>query len=578
MVSRVCVPLVVLAGVVIGGASARADVGPENVMVVVNRRHAASQTIANHFIQLRGIPDVNVCELEWEGSLTNIDVDTFRTDILLPVVQRIDARGLGAQIDCIVYSAGFPYAIDFDKDVKEDDDLGPTADKHRTGSLTGMTYLSPLVMAKEPKLYSGMRANWYARPLSHADPELPTRGFSTRYQWDHLGEKAEKEGQKYILSAMLAYTDGRGNTVDEALAYLQRSAAADATEPKGTVYFMKHGDIRSKTREPAFDETVAALHELGIGAEVVEDTLPRDRADVLGVMLGSAEFDFASCDSTILPGAICENLTSLGGILRTGAGQTPLSELLRFGAAGSSGTVTEPYALQPKFPHPRLFVHYARGCTLAEAYYQSVQAPYQLLVVGDPLCRPWVKPRQVVVEGWVPGATLTGILPIKPSVDNEDADRPIDRFELFVDGRLITACKPGGVVLCDTAKLGDGHHEFRIVAVEGTPIETRSRLVLPITVDNEGRSLKYKVAPEGEITVGERITIEAECEGAKEIVVLHHGRPLGKIDGASGSLTLDVADLGTGPVSLALVALGEEPAKDRVTGAPLLLNVTAAGE
>ena len=34
-------------------------------------------------------------------------------------------------------------------------------------------------------------------------------------------------------------------------------------------------------------------------------------------------------------------------------------------------------------------VHYARGCSLAEAFYQSVYAPYQLMIVGDPLCRPW---------------------------------------------------------------------------------------------------------------------------------------------------------------------------------------------
>ena len=32
------------------------------------------------------------------------------------------------------------------------------------------------------------------------------------------------------------------------------------------------------------------------------------------------------------------------------------------------------------------------GCTLAEAFYQSVLAPYQLLVVGDPLC---------AVAGWL---------------------------------------------------------------------------------------------------------------------------------------------------------------------------------
>ena len=60
-------------------------------------------------------------------------------------------------------------------------------------------------------------------------------------------------------------------------------------------------------------------------------------------------------------------------------------EFLRHGAAGSSGTVTEPYAIQAKFPTPFIQTVYAHGYTLGEAFYQSVSGPYQLLIVGDAL-------------------------------------------------------------------------------------------------------------------------------------------------------------------------------------------------
>ena len=62
-----------------------------------------------------------------------------------------------------------------------------------------------------------------------------------------------------------------------------------------------------------------------------------------------------------------------------------------------------------------IHVHYARGCSLAEAFYQSVCGPYQLLIVGDPLCRPWANIPQVSVAAVAPGAILHGIATWKPT-------------------------------------------------------------------------------------------------------------------------------------------------------------------
>jgi len=74
----------------------------------------------------------------------------------------------------------------------------------------------------------------------------------------------------------------------------------------------------------------------------------------------------------VLPGAIIDNLTSEGGEMTPAGGQAPLSVFVRFGVAGTSGTVTEPMAIQNKFATPFIFYHYARGASMAEAYYQSV--------------------------------------------------------------------------------------------------------------------------------------------------------------------------------------------------------------
>ena len=160
---------------------------------------------------------------------------------------------------------------------------------------------------------------------------------------------------------MLGVTAGRGNSVSEIVRGLESSAAADGTKPPGTIYFVSNDDVRSKTRSPAFPPIVKAIEALGVRAEVVSGVLPSARRDVAGLMTGTAEFDWAASKSTILPGAICDNLTSYGGIFTATVGQTPLSAFIRAGAAGSSGTVIEPYALQPKFPHPAIQLHYARA-------------------------------------------------------------------------------------------------------------------------------------------------------------------------------------------------------------------------
>jgi hypothetical protein len=192
-----------------------------------------------------------------------------------------------------------------------------------------------------------------------------------------------------MLSIVLGVTSGRGNSVSEVVDGFARSAAADYTNPKGTFYYSVNDNVRSKTRQWAFDAAIEKLKEAGAKGERNKDTFPQNKDDVLGAMLGLIHPKQDDANSKTLPGAIVENLTSEGGIMNWGANQTSLSSFLRHGAAGSSGTVIEPFAIPAKFPTPFLFYHYAKGATLAEAYYQSVQGPYQLLIVGDPMCQPF---------------------------------------------------------------------------------------------------------------------------------------------------------------------------------------------
>ena len=154
------------------------------------------------------------------------------------------------------------------------------------------------------------------------------------------------------------------------------------------------------------------------------------------------------------------------------------------GAAGSSGTVTEPFLIEAKFPTPNMHVHYARGSSLAEAYYQAVASPYQLLIVGDPLCQPWARRPQIVIAGLSAGETVSG----KRTMTATVSPASVDRIEWLLDGHRMAITTPSDRITLDCDTLPDGFHELRAVAVNSGPIETQGRAIVPFTVGAHGRA------------------------------------------------------------------------------------------
>jgi hypothetical protein len=547
--------------------------GPENLFVVVNSTSSDSVAVANAFVAARGIPPINVFMLPWAGSKENVTLERFRAEILGPILTGIDARRLAPQIDCIVYSSDFPWRIDYREALPPD---LVQKDTFPSGSLTGMTMLLGAVASGTPA-WLDPSSNDYFRPLAPDGVPLETVGFRGWYGWGDDGRLLEAGGNRYLLSVMLGVTSGRGNTVAEVAGYLERAAAADGTRPAGTVYLMTNGDVRTTTRAGVFPAVVKALTALGVKAEIASGTLPQGRRDVAGLTAGTPSFDWPASRSAILPGAICENLTSFGGIFTPSAGQTPLSEFLRAGAAGSSGTVIEPFAIQAKFPHPGIHVHYCRGASLAEAFYQAVNSPYQLLVVGDPLCQPWAEiPRveAVLADGGGPlgpGATLSGTATIEPR-GSLGSDGSVDRFELFVDGVRLASCGPAGRLTIDTTALADGHHELRVVGIAATPVETQGRAVIPVVFANHGRSLSMTATPQ-RVSLAGSVKITLAGESLDGVLVFATGRVLGRLQAASGAIDVPAVMLGRGRVTIHATGRAGRSRAESVNASPVTVTV-----
>ena len=684
----------------ISASVALAASGAENALVVVNADSWASTFIANEYIAARHIPPANVVRLRNLPSFESMNVEDFRTRILGPVLHAAEQRGIAPQIDYVLYSADFPWAIDVTADL-----AGKQMPKVITqpAAINGLTYLYPFTMAKNIG-YLGMNVNFYYRqpartvpepdwsdedrklytetlsalrgapteaaaapeknlppppklsnsppipesglqtilekllrlrkshPAStellyniacvHArlgnpaaavgalrdavdhgwwdmqtatmDPDLasirsredfaliaaraklakfdliPTSGFRASVGWLPGGQPVPAaKGMRYMLSIVLASTSGRGNSVTEAVASLRRSIAADGSRPKGTIYFMENRDVRSTTREWGFRRAAEKLRDIGVWSAIEEGVLPKKKGDVAGVTIGTAEFSWPVSGSKLLPGAIGDNLTSYGGSLGESDPQTPLTEFIRHGAAGAGGTVTEPFAIQAKFPAPFIHFHYAQGCTLAEAFYQSLAGPYQLLIVGDALCSPWKKELAVLPGDLAPGSVLQGNLHLSPTTRSSDGITA-GAFDLYLDGRRVAGAAAGKPLDFNTAEAPDGPHELVIAANGNDGAITRGSVRIPVIIRN-GASEVRVTEPPASIAWDKPLTLTASAPGAKHILFFHNVDEVARIEGARGSVQLDPRILGQGPVRLQPVAIIGE--SKQVFGAPISVRI-----
>ncbi|MCK5506715.1 MAG: hypothetical protein KAJ10_16235, partial [Thermodesulfovibrionia bacterium] len=388
----------------------------------------------------------------------------------------------------------------------------------------------------------------------------PARGFRSHYIWTGGDEpliiEAVESLDRYYLSTFLAYTGIRGNSAQEVLSYLGAAASSDGSSPDGTVYLLENRNIRALTRERYFHATVEALAERGRDAEILtkwqdgeNGIIPQNKDDIIGAVVGAERFDWGSSKSRLLPGAIAESLTSYGGHFNK-AKQTKLTEFLRHGAAGSSGAVVEPYAKQAKFPVSYLHVHYADGSSLAEAFYQSVEAPYQLIIVGDPLARPFAHFAKVRLLTPDPGQSWRGTVLIKSYVQAANG-RTVGRVELWVDGQYVDDKPAGEVIPWDTIEVEDGSHDLRLVAVEATPMETRSYIRIPVKVANTGNRMAVDDVRKP-VIFGDDIVLTGSASDARSVQLFQGVRLIGSADVESGRWKLHVPSrlLGPGDVIL----------------------------
>lgn len=328
------------------------------VLVVCNVDSEEGLQIAEYYATKRGIPAKQILQLRVTLAET-VTESSYRWDIEEPIREKLkELKG----IDFIVLTKGMPLRVK--------DTMGYSVDSLLAGMDLEFEPISP-----------GPEA-----PMLEDVEQMTNPFFNSENRFSHA------ETGMYLVTRLDGYE------VSHVKQNIDRGLKAKAV--KGPFYFdmAKRGGQASAALNDDLKVTVSQLKQRGFEA-FLEDTekFIAPKRPVMGyVSWGSNDSGFSTEEYRkvqFLPGGITETFVSTSGrsFLELTDGQSQIADMVRNGATGAKGYVSEPWTLALARPSI-LMDRYTRGWTMAEAFYAaSPVIRWKDIVIGDPLVAPYAK-------------------------------------------------------------------------------------------------------------------------------------------------------------------------------------------
>jgi hypothetical protein len=561
--------------------------GGQNMLLVVNPNDENSLRMANAYAAARAIPENNILFIANPTAATSgynlntISYTAYNNTYKNTIPNAITARGLDGQIDYIG-TIGTPHVVN---------GSAPNSSGGNTSIKMSFNYFLSL----NTQFHRGMTypdADYRPSELFKVAPSYTpaggtpatlnyTKNTNNAIHWStqYTTSATKPPGYNYVqwyMSGSIGYTGTFAITPEQYIAAYQRSVAADGTKPAGKVYFMENDDVRSETREYYWATVQKYMTENGIPWEQIRqqfDGSPRNKPDVTGAVIGAAGYNVPN-GSTYLPGSYLDSLTSSGASYGS-SGQTKADKVIRAGAAGTAGAVTEPFAIADRFTQSTFFIFNREGSTLGESYAMSVRRPDLLMFQGDLLSQAYADMPDVTMSG-VSGSPVTGSLSISATatLNSPVIATGISKMELFVDGKSMGLLSNGQITL-DTTTLTDGRHEVRVVAYNNAAAESQGYSLDYITVNNKGQSVASTGGSDFDVTWNQVLNvpvaaIQGNGSAVSRIELRSLGRVVGTLNAAGGNVAVDATKLAFGDntlIPVAVLADGKE-----VRGEPIVVS------
>jgi uncharacterized protein (TIGR03790 family) len=386
----------------------RATVALESneILVIANKDIAKSVQIAQYYCDQRGVPDRNILALPLGANLTDtMSREDYEKQLAEPIRRRFFTHKLLGKIKCLLTIYGVPFKVGKRGILKgkegELEELQKKAgqEKKRIEQLRQNNWTNSRAyrfgqagLAKLQLKIDRINGN---ETSASVDSELSMVLFGVYelYRWQPNTLNTRRLDLDFG-TLMVSRLDGPGEEIARGL--VDKAMKAEETGLDGVAYIDSRG-ISSKDLYGHFDRTLcqlAALTKTQTKIPVVEERT-------------AALFKPGSCPRTALycgwysltkyidafdfvDGAIGYHIASFEAVsLRDTNSSQWCPAMLRDGITATLGPVAEPYL--HSFPEPKaFFTELYKGECLVEAYYHTKPFnSWQLLLIGDPLYRPF---------------------------------------------------------------------------------------------------------------------------------------------------------------------------------------------
>jgi len=407
----------VILSLVLGLTGAGFALEPGEILVIANSDVTASVQIAQYYCAKRAVPAGNVFALPLGTSRSEIITrDDYEKQLAEPIRRKLSSLEFAGKIRCLLTTYGVPIKVGKRGTLKDEKDklkqLKKLAEqeKNKIKQLEQNASVSNRQeLAEQEKRINRKLAQLQSRidliigkeTGASVDSELSMVLFGDYelYQW-------QPNKLRYRLpywdfkSLMVCRLDGPGFKIAQGL--IDKAIAAEKMGLRGVAYIDSRG-IADDKKPYSFGYFDQSLRDLAVFTRLrTKMVVKQERTGEL-FKPGTCPWTAIYCGwyslkkyidaFDFVDGAIGYHIASLEAVdLRNPNSSQWCPAMLKDGVTATLGAVAEPYL--HSFPEPKaFFLELFNGRCLVEAYYRTKPFnSWQMILIGDPLYRPFKKP------------------------------------------------------------------------------------------------------------------------------------------------------------------------------------------